>query len=190
SASAQKTALYNDPAHVRTFLGREPELDTVLLIIDEDHYTVPWKVYFDEAKTKLAFESVIHGDTCIESTYWRSSGKLKKKDKNYKVDGDYKWIYEELYCENGQLIRKDNPNNPAEEKVVNYYCNGKKKNEFTMHGINWEGPFTKWYENGQMESFGHYIKTQKDGEWKYWNEKGDLLITEIYKTGVLIESKK
>ena len=189
---AQSVTVFSDTIHVGMILKTlQPELDTTFYIIDDNHYTVSWKVYFDQSKTKLAYESVIHGDTCIESNYWRSTGKLKKKIKNYKAGVDwYLWIYEEMYCENGQLIRKDNPSNKGSELVINYYCNGKKKNEFTVVGINWDGPFTTYFENGQKESDGHYIKTMKDGEWKYWKENGELHFIEIYKDGNLIETKK
>jgi len=37
-----------------------------------------------------------------------------------------------------------------------------------------EGEWKTWYENGQLESQGHYIQDQKEGEWKDWQENGQL----------------
>jgi len=190
---AQNITVFSDTMHVGINLNKQqPELDTTIYILDDNHYSVPWKIYFDNAKTKLAYESIVKGDTCTEFNYWRSNGKLKRKMKYYILPNEdfYNWVYEENYCENGQLIRKCNPNNPKTEHIINFYCNGKKKSEFTFVGINWEGLFTTWFENGQKESDGYYTKTKKQGEWKYWNENSELVLTEIYKDGELIESKK
>lgn len=190
---AQNVTTFSDTLHVATYLDRnQPEIDTAIDIIDGNHYSVPWKVYFDQNKTKLAYESIIHGDTCTEFNYWRSNGKLKRKMKYYKLPNEdfYVWVYEEIYCENSQLIRKGNHNNKGTEHIINYYCNGKKKNEFTFVDIDWEGLFTTWYESGQKETEGQYSKNQKQGEWRYWDETGKIKLIENYKDGKLLEKKK
>ncbi|MCW3085696.1 MAG: hypothetical protein JWP12_3062 [Bacteroidetes bacterium] len=192
SLKAQQVFLYSDSAHVVKFLSTEPELDTIVLISDKDYNTVPRKVYFDQKKTRLAFEVIIKGDTTITNDYWRSNGKLKRLQTSYKLPNEDFYVadYQEFYCENGQLIRKGHLNNTGTEHIINYYCNGKKKNEFTFIGMYWEGLYTAWYENGQKENEGNYVKTKKDGEWKYWDQSGKLLLIEIYKNGELTESKK
>jgi hypothetical protein len=183
----------SDTSHVGMYTStNDPDIGTLVYVFAEDRCTIPWKVYYNKKKTKLAYEGIIAGDTCIESNYWQSNGKLKRRVKHYKVPYEdyYNWIHEEIYCENGQLLRKCNPNNPGTETIINYYCNGQKKNEFTFTGMSLEGKYTAWLENGQKEFEGMYLSNNKDGEWKYWNEKGELLRTETYKSGKLVESKK
>jgi len=117
TTTAQNITVFSDTLHVGINLNaREPNLDTTIYIIDDNHYSVPWKVYFDQRKTILAYESIVTGDTCTEYNYWRSNGKLKRKMKYYKLPNEdfYNWVYEENHCENGQLIRKCNPNNPEQ----------------------------------------------------------------------------
>lgn len=199
STGAQNVTLFSDTLHVgKYYSSSEPDLDTIIYIVDDNRYNVSWKVYFDQNKTKLALESIIQGDTCVEHKYWRENGNIKTKTKYYKSPEyklsndafDVKAVYEEIYCKNGQLIRKCNPNYKKTEHIINFYCNGNKKNEFTFVGMHWEGAYTVWYGNGQKESEGYYIKTKKNGEWKYWTEKGELILLENYKDGEIIETKK
>lgn len=189
---SQNVAVITDTLHVR--LLKDVDVDSIIAIRDENQFSSPWEVYFDQNKNKLAYKSIIKGDTCFTYDYWRSNGKLKRKTKQY-IEPTAKypiWVYEEIHCENGQLIRETNPN-PINKKirVVNYYCNGKKKSEYTnINNIfQYEGEVATWYENGRRQMQGFYKETKEEGTWNYWNESGDLTKVEIYKDGKLIETK-
>jgi antitoxin component YwqK of YwqJK toxin-antitoxin module len=49
------------------------------------------------------------------------------------------------------------------------------------------GPYYLYFENGKLQISGSYNADQKDGEWKYYDDKGKLLKIENYKNGVLQE---
>ena len=49
------------------------------------------------------------------------------------------------------------------------------------------GAFAKYYPNGKLLESGAYNQMKKEGEWNYFNEKGNLLKHELYKDGKLIE---
>jgi hypothetical protein len=197
--SAQKTTIISDTLNVKLYTAKSsyPVLDTLMYIKgmfdDTISQCTPWKVYFDEKKTKLAYESYMHGDTCIVNQYWRSNGNLKVKKKSIRSQSDrtnFVGIYWETHCENGQVVNKYNCNTNETQHIINYYCNGNKMNEFVNVGYDWEGPFTTWFENGQMESNGHYSKTKKQGKWQYWDENGKFIKEELYKDGVLLNPEK
>jgi len=49
-----------------------------------------------------------------------------------------------------------------------------------------EGLHTEWYENGQTSFDRNYKNGKLDGFWSFWDKKGHLLSSEIYKDGVII----
>ena len=51
------------------------------------------------------------------------------------------------------------------------------------------GGWTTWHPNReQIYSKGFYFRGQKKGSWSYWNEQGQLIKTEEWKDGKLIET--
>ena len=146
-----------------------------------------FEVFFDSLKTKLAFKSYTKNDTCYTINYWRN-GKVKMVN-NYTGPSEQpvwtNWYYEELYCNNGQLIRKTYLNSTEKVTIVNYYCNGNKKNEFSIKGPFADGKHTWWYPNGQIQSESYFKDNNKVGTWKYWDINGNLTKKEIYIEGIL-----
>jgi antitoxin component YwqK of YwqJK toxin-antitoxin module len=49
-----------------------------------------------------------------------------------------------------------------------------------------EGNFVYYYKNGSKEKEGNYINNEQEGEWKGWNESGDLNAINHYKKGKMI----
>lgn len=192
--NAQIVITLADTAHVlytkpdRTFEG-----DTQVFIRNKARYTTPWKVYYDKNKNHLAYESFISGDTCITFDFWRTNGQLKKKTKFLKDTSRinpihaavFHWYYEERYCSNGQQTYKGYPNNKTSQKVISYYCNGKKKLEYTSNADNSapEGLFIVWYENGQKQEERNYKNGVAHGLWTYWTKHGKVEKQENYIDG-------
>ncbi|MBN1790102.1 MAG: toxin-antitoxin system YwqK family antitoxin [Bacteroidales bacterium] len=92
-------------------------------------------------------------------------------------DKDWKEITDK---ENSNFYRKAFPDNDKLWSVRDYYASKKiqmtgaytsKKME-TRHG-----PFTYYYENGQISSEGQYIKDKREGMWKEYYENGQLQYT-------------
>ena len=74
---------------------------------------------------------------------------------------------------------------------TDYYLNGTKRREVQLfkhipHQYN--GPSTYWFQNGQVDSKGFYLNNMKNGEWKYYNEQGELVAKRIYNNGIIIAS--
>ena len=46
-----------------------------------------------------------------------------------------------------------------------------------------DGKWTRWYENGQIESEGNYKDGKKDGKWTWWHENGQKWSETNYKDG-------
>lgn len=50
-----------------------------------------------------------------------------------------------------------------------------------MHVKN--GPYTRYFENGNLECSGYYFNEKKDGTWKYYDQKGIIVKTEHWNKG-------
>lgn len=50
------------------------------------------------------------------------------------------------------------------------------------------GPYTKYFENGNLECSGMYERGTKTGTWKYYNNKGKLIRTEQWALGKITKS--
>ena len=77
-----------------------------------------------------------------------------------------------------------------------YYNNGQlayKYNWMLFHPI---GLMQQWYSNGNRKLEGNIVRSteflmdrQLDGEWLFWNEKGELVMNRLYKNGTLLNEK-
>lgn len=151
----------------------------------------PLTVYFDKSNKIIAFKSIIKKDSCIYYDYWRDGQlKLKRVFLNTKVNG-FQIEYGAAYCQNGNLICKDDFY-IYKHVVTIYYCNGQKKQEYTILGPYSDGSERFWYENGNLKSQKYYKANSygpvKIGEWKFYNETGGLDSTEVYQGGKLIKT--
>jgi len=50
-----------------------------------------------------------------------------------------------------------------------------------------EGPYFLYYETGKLKISGQYKMDKKEGDWKYYDEKGKLTKTEKYAAGELVQ---
>ncbi|HEY2883162.1 MAG TPA: toxin-antitoxin system YwqK family antitoxin [Pirellulales bacterium] len=57
-------------------------------------------------------------------------------------------------------------------KQVYYYRNGAKQLEVLLDNGKREGPYTEWYDNGQVRSIGKYLHDDLNGETHYWYDTG------------------
>lgn len=49
------------------------------------------------------------------------------------------------------------------------------------------GPYTRYDEQGNLLCTGYFVQEKKDSVWKYYNQKGEVVRTERYKLGELIQ---
>lgn len=204
SASSQTILYLGECDSIETFPTNDFAIDSVLLVKHNQKliYDKPIEVYLERTKQTLLYKSYSSNDTCKVINYW-VNGNIKAIDywvKEPSTD-DYIWVYEERFCENGQLIRKGYPNKMGRKTIKNYYCNGQQMNEFILvDRMYFDGTVTWWTEEGKIKSEFNYSNNLKVGKWKYWvhdknvmvieyYENGDLLKTESYHNGKLINTK-
>ncbi|MCC7302842.1 MAG: hypothetical protein IT233_09380 [Bacteroidia bacterium] len=70
-------------------------------------------------------------------------------------------------------------------KAVYYYSDGKKHSEGKMKaGMIQDGFWVAYHSNGNKNTEGSYTNGQKNGEWKFYDEKGNHYFTEKWNNGV------
>ncbi len=48
------------------------------------------------------------------------------------------------------------------------------------------GPYASYYEDGNLKNTGYYNNDKKDSIWKYYDLKGNLTKTELYRQGKIV----
>lgn len=66
------------------------------------------------------------------------------------------------------------------EEVVIKYDNGQNKYQYDYNEGVFDGKFEAWFSNGQKKIEGQYAYNKKVKTWKYWNEKGELILEKKY----------
>jgi antitoxin component YwqK of YwqJK toxin-antitoxin module len=70
-----------------------------------------------------------------------------------------------------------------------WYKNGQPQFEMSLKDGKLHGKSARWYKNGQIKSEKHYINNVKDGTFKEWDEKGNLIKRQVYDMGELVAKK-
>ncbi len=100
----------------------------------------------------------------------------------YEGEGEkQKAVYEKSFWE-GEKIRHEGAikNGTRDGKWLSYYRNGEIWSEKTYKDGLENGPSITYFDNGQIRFKGQYELGEEVGEWKFYNEKGDLLKTVNY----------
>lgn len=152
----------------------------------------------------IGFSSCKLGDS-IEETF---PGFKLEEGKLYELRGKEPYTGElKDHYDDGTLKMKSVFHEGVRKSTIHYYKNGKKQSSYIMTDDGWEmtnwyisgqkqdeylpGIIREWYENGQlkaevkMNDFKEY-----DGSMKMWDDKGALIVHEIYENGTLIETVK
>jgi antitoxin component YwqK of YwqJK toxin-antitoxin module len=165
-----------------------------------EHYM--WRAFYPDGKKKG--EQIFEGDKRT-TLYYFQNGQIKQKDVsviNDKGRRFFVYVYYESYCENGQLASKDSIGSEQKRAIITYHCNGKMKRRYYNNGKGVETKWQEWHENGKLSIDGTYQdllidckygkcwKTTEQGIWKYYNEKGELIMEKVYKDGEIISIKE
>jgi antitoxin component YwqK of YwqJK toxin-antitoxin module len=154
-----------------------------------------------------------------KNTIWYQNGNIMQETEykndikdglqiNYTIQGKKEVV---TYYKNDKLIWKSNYNKKAssdlptdavwDEKFKGWkymrgnianiiYKNGKFRVEIPMNGYDYDGPTRTWLNKTEKICItGQWDKSSKEGEWKFINEEGDVLIR-IYKNDKLISEKE
>ncbi|HSY76467.1 MAG TPA: hypothetical protein VK890_06410 [Bacteroidia bacterium] len=206
-----KSKKSDDPYRIRMIWHKNGQLwvkDFEKTKEDWDNSNYVLNVWYADGKRKI--ETIDSGYRKKQIEYYHS-GKIRQIDVHikgaWKLEPNfYAWVYTMRNCENGQLILQDSVNCHHVRMRTRYYCNGNKDLECTTNGIAFFNLYTKWYENGKIDSTGNFdtlsaeqMKREdpgdpkyhnKQGKWSYYNENGKLVKEAWYEDNMLISKKE
>lgn len=187
---AQNGYVLGDTTHflyTNSFPTANTDVDSVVYVKDYNKRYTACSIYFDRAKKNIAYRSTVSGDTCVIINYFRN-GRIKSQD-TFVNNGKYNFspACSDIYCANGQQIVHFCYT--VGFAVTRYYCNGRKKTQWTYDGTGAEGLMVMWHENGQKSSEGNWVNNLQEGEWRYWDENGRLVNVINWKEGIPGETR-
>ena len=67
-----------------------------------------------------------------------------------------------------------------ERAIISESYNGTRLFSVSVHGSKLNGNWQSWYATGVLCDSGRLINNLPDGEWRHWNERGELLAIRHY----------
>ena len=137
----------------------------------------------DEKKDQFKLEN---GEIII-SKYINEQPQIIRKAE--KIDGVEKNIYEKEYYEDGNLLKEGPLKDDKRDGMwKSYYRDGGtlwSEGEFT-DGMR-EGITKSYHPNGQVRYAGSFTNGKKFGEWRFYDENGELLEIKYFQSEPPIE---
>ncbi|HTL82468.1 MAG TPA: toxin-antitoxin system YwqK family antitoxin [Bacteroidia bacterium] len=141
----------------------------------KDEKSGKWK-YFDSTGVLSQTSTYINGrESDTTFTYYRNGSvhsiALMKDGRRV---GNY---FENDSLGNRSLYSHFNRYGNMDSVAISYFPSGRMK--FLIHYSDgeWNGKYTTWYPNGNVDSTGDFRNNVPVGVWKFYNEKGKLLRT-------------
>ena len=120
--------------------------------------------------------------------FYYPDGKTEHLKENYE-NGKLSGIRYE-YFENGKLAKEETYKfNLLAGPYKTYYQAGGVEAEGELRSNRRHGLFTAYHPNGKIKEQGEYIADKKHKEWKEFDEHGNLVKTDVFKAGLLVEPK-
>ena len=98
------------------------------------------------------------------------------------IDGKRLAVYEREYYEDGNLL-KEGPLSANEKRDglwKSYYRDGVVWSEGEYNNGIREGKTVTYFANGKKYYEGQFVRAQKSGVWKFYNEQGEFVNETIY----------
>ena len=123
---------------------------------------------------------ILNGDEMEYSTFY-PNGNVKQKI----LTKDKIIIKEQIYARNGNIMSNSffSDGKPVIE-YFEYYPDGKLFRKISTINKMLNGDSIEYYPNGNIKEKVHFIDDKEEGEHFFYDEKGKLIKTEIYKNGV------
>ncbi|EHI79440.1 hypothetical protein HMPREF9093_00289 [Fusobacterium sp. oral taxon 370 str. F0437] len=123
---------------------------------------------------------ILNGDEIEYSTFY-PNGNVKQKI----LAKDKTIIKEQIYARNGNIMSNSffSDGKPVIE-LFEYYPDGKLFRKISTINKMLNGDSIEYYPNGNIKEKVHFIDDKEEGEHFFYDEKGKLIKTEIYKNGV------
>ena len=116
---------------------------------------------FENSKLKEDSVSYVKKDETLYITYFLKGKKLRQEYRS----SDTSRLY----------VTKNYGQNDLFELRSEIYKNGQKRTEGITYSDNYYGPWTVWYDNGQIMYQGYrYENDNKFGTWTYYTETGTV----------------
>ncbi|HJH06450.1 MAG TPA: hypothetical protein K8V87_01990, partial [Fusobacterium ulcerans] len=71
-----------------------------------------------------------------------------------------------------------------------YYENGQIQSKASFENGVAVGTFYEYYKNGEVAYTGNFLNGKRDGDWNRYTSEKELILTEVYKDGELIDVKQ
>lgn len=130
-----------------------------------------YKSYYESGKIREL--STYKGDLLVGTRYlYFENGNVEIEEKY--ADGGILNGEQKVFYKDGQVqIVKNYENNELTGLLKVYYPSGKIKEEVTMRHNNENGPFTEYFENGQVQWKGTYLNGENEfGLLEEWDSLG------------------
>jgi antitoxin component YwqK of YwqJK toxin-antitoxin module len=133
-----------------------------------------------------------------KTTVWWPNGQLKKTGLNKDGKPVGGW---QFWSESGQLL-KGNSKTKKEETVTvkqkeeaiavkqKEEAIAVKQKEEAIAVKQKDGPYVTFYDNGMIREKGRYLNGKKEGSWRSYNSRGQVLQVETYAAGKITNFKK
>jgi len=123
---------------------------------------------------------ILNGDEMEYSTFY-PNGNVKQKI----LAKDKTIIKEQIYARNGNIMSNSffSDGKPVIE-LFEYYPDGKLFRKISTVNKMLNGDSIEYYPNGNIKEKVHFIDDKEEGEHFFYDEKGKLIKTEIYKNGI------
>ncbi len=158
-------------------------------------WTGNYKYYFENGKLSYDWNYNSSGKRTGEQKYYHKNGNLMIEGKW--SDGKEAGVLKEYYADGALKSKKNFTDGKLDEASVKYF----KKQE-KIHAISKQQKITKSVEeftgNGHYKLNNKYKKVDREGEFRngklidgkryFYNSKGELIKTSIYKNGKLIQN--
>lgn len=134
---------------------------------------------------------ICNADSCVEYTYY-SNGQINSITKSVKTPSSGRNMttyYQMGYHSNGVPRHDFIDTSGRRQRLRAYHFNGTISLETTWQRGSHVGPFTSYYENGQVWMTGQYAyppddgknyPSKKIGKWSYYKSNGELVREEFF----------
>jgi antitoxin component YwqK of YwqJK toxin-antitoxin module len=169
-----------------------------------------FRYYYETAKLQTIATYSDNGTLCKTVSYFGNGTKLAEGDYlNRKKDG--KWIFYDgysnviavdyykndkrhgqcmTYLPTGELIEEINYDNGVQHGMwKRYFSNGNLHFQGNVVKGKWQGPYVFNYPDGKKQVAGVYEQSLKQGDWLYYDDKGQLIKVETFVEGKIATKK-
>ena len=93
--------------------------------------------------------------------------------------------------DNGQIkIKETFKDGKYNGEQFTYYENGQIQSKASFENGVAVGTFYEYYKNGEVAYTGNFLNGKRDGDWNRYTSEKELILTEVYKDGELIDVKQ